>query len=251
MAIVAVFNRQEGVGKTTTALNLLAAVARRGERPLAIDLDPQAHLSTLFGARPDRAAASIAAFLAGNAALDDIAQITRSGVVLCPAHAELAGLAASLGKGLPALARLRQALRGAHAYAGPVVIDCGSAWNVLTLNAIFACDLLLVPVARDGRSQDSALAVARGLDALTPVFKYRLARRYLCTRAALPAHNDGPVGAEACAGLPASEICTTPIHDDPAIAESRTAGLDIFRHAPASIGARDYAALADELRDWL
>jgi cellulose biosynthesis protein BcsQ len=52
-------------------------------------------------------------------------------------------------------------------------------------------------------------------------------------------------------GLPAAEFCTTPIHDDPALAESRDAGLDIFRHAPGSAGARDYAALADELRDWL
>jgi chromosome partitioning protein len=251
MAIVAVFNRQVGVGKTTTALNLLAAIARRGERPLGIDLDPDAQLSTLFGARPARAADSIAAFLAGDAALDDVAQITRSGVVLCPAHAELATLSAMLGKGLPALTRLRLALRGAHGYDGPVVIDCGSAWNTLTLNAIFACDLLLVPVAAEPRSEDDARGVERGLDALTPVFKYRLARRYLRTRVASPASAAGDGAAAAVAGLPTAELCATPIHDDPAFAESQAAGLDIFRHAPGSAGARDYGALADELRAWL
>ncbi len=251
MAIVAVFNRQVGVGKTTTALNLLAAIARRGARPLGIDLDPEAQLSTLFGARPARAADSIAEFLAGSAALDDVAQITRSGVVLCPAHAELAALSAMLGKGLPALTRLRRALRGARGYAGPVVIDCGGAWNALTLNAVFACDLLLVPMAEEARSEDSATGVARALDALTPVFKYRLARRYLRTRVALPASVAGDGAAGVAAGLPAAEFCTTPIHEDPAFAESRAAGLDIFRHAPGSAGARDYAALAEELRDWL
>lgn len=251
MAIVAVFNRQDGVGKTTTALNLLAAVARRGARPLGIDLDPVAQLSTLFGACPARAADSVAAFLAGRAALDDVAQITRSGVVLCPAHAELAALSAGLGKGLPALTRLRLALRGAHGYAGPVVIDCGSAWDALTLNAVFACDLLLVPMSAEGRSEDGARDVARGLDALTPVFKYRLERRYLRTRVASTAPDAGNGAAAPPDGLPAAEFCTTPIHDDPAFAESRAAGLDIFRHAPGSAGARDYAALADELRDWL
>lgn len=248
MAIVAVFNPQVGVGKTTTALNLLAAIARGGARPLGIDLDPEAQLSTLFGARPARAADSIAAFLAGSAALDDVAQITRSGVVLCPAHAELAALSAMLGKGLPALTRLRRALRGARGYAGPVVIDCGSAWNALTLNAVFACDLLLVPMTAEAGSEDSATGVARALDALTPVLKYRLARRFLRTRVASPATD---VGDGAVASLPAAELCATPIHDDPAFAESRAAGLDIFRHAPGSAGARDYAALADELRDWL
>lgn len=247
MAIVAVFTRQAGGGKTTTALNLVAAIARRGERPLAIDLDPQAQLSALFGARPARSADSIAAFLAGEATLDDVAVITRSGVVVCPAHAGLAALDARLGKGLPVVTRLRQALRGAQAFAGPVVIDCPSAWSVTTLNAVFACDRVLVPVTGDGGSWPAARDVARGLDALTPVLKYRLPRRYLRTRVATWTPGDEP---PAVAGLPPDELCTTLIHDDPAIAESRVAGLDIFRHAPACLAARDYAALEEELRDW-
>jgi len=249
MAIIAVFNQQEGVGKTTTALNLLAAIARRGMRPLAIDLDPQAHLSALFGARPGRAADSMVAFLAGNAALDDVAQITRSGVVLCPAHAELEELAARLGKGLPAITRLRQTLRRAHAYPRPIVIDCGSAWTALTLNAVFACDLLLVPVAGDDSSLGAARAVTRALDALSPVFKYRLPRRYLLSRVAMPAAGAGDI-ARLADDLPADEICPAQIHDHPAIAESRAAGLDIFRHAPTSIAARDYVALEEELRSF-
>ena len=62
MSIIAVFNQKGGVGKTTTALNVLAAIARRGQRPLGIDLDPQAHLSQVFGVHPKLADDSVYGF---------------------------------------------------------------------------------------------------------------------------------------------------------------------------------------------
>ncbi len=59
MAVIAVFNQKTGVGKTTTALNLLAGIAQRKQRPLGVDLDPQAHLSGMFGIHPRLLATSV------------------------------------------------------------------------------------------------------------------------------------------------------------------------------------------------
>src|SRR5260221_992685 len=110
MSIIAVFNQKGGVGKTTTALNLLAAIAKRGQRPLGIDLDPQAHLSHVFGSHPKLADDSVYSFFVRQRPLADIARITKSGVALCPAHLELSKLDSVLGKGRKFVTRLRHAL---------------------------------------------------------------------------------------------------------------------------------------------
>ena len=155
MAIVAVFNQKGGVGKTTTALNLLAAMASRKQRPLAIDLDPQCHLTHIFGVHPKNADDSIYSFFVRQRPLDDVAQITKSGVIVLPAHLELAKLDSLLGKGVNVVTRLRQALHAPDAAPGPVVIDCCPLLNVLSLNAIFAADLA-------ARARVCGLPVAQG-----------------------------------------------------------------------------------------
>ena len=248
MAIIAVLNAQPGVGTTTTALNLLAAIAQRGQRPLGIDLDPAGDLTSVFGARPEHAADSVFAFLRNHEPLGNVAQITRSGIVLCPAHADLARLDAELGKGIDAVTRLRRALRRPNAVTGPVVIDCGPRLDVLALNALFACELLLVPVAADEGAVQAAERVERAAAALEPVLKGRLARRYLRTRSCdSPADEEGGAGSRLAAAIPAGMLCRTRIRERPEVGESRVAGLDVFRHAPGSAGAEDYLALVDEL----
>jgi chromosome partitioning protein len=247
MSIIAVFNQKGGVGKTTTALNLLAAIARRGQRPLGIDLDPQAHLSHVFGAHPKLADDSVYSFFMRQRPLEDIARITRSGVVLCPAHLELAKLDSLLGKSVNIVTRLRQALHAPEAAPGPVVIDTCPLFNVLSLNAVFACDLLLVPVSCDFLALRGAREVERALNALEPVFKQRLPRRYVLTRYDARRRMSADVVEQMSAALRPEDICTTRIRESVRLAESPAFELDVFRHAPDSIGAEDYEALADEL----
>jgi chromosome partitioning protein len=247
MSIIAVFNQKGGVGKTTTALNLLAAIAQRGLRPLGIDLDPQAHLSHAFGAHPRLADDSVFSFFVRHRPLADIATITRSGVAMCPAHLELAKLDTLLGKGVNVVTRLRHALRHDHLAPGPVVIDCSPLLNVMSLNAIFACDLLVVPVSCDYLSLRGAHEVERALNALEPVLRRRLPRRYLLTRFDVRRRMSGDVVSRMEEAFRVDEICRTRIRENVKLAESPAYELDVFRHAPESKGAQDYRQLADEL----
>ena len=247
MTTIAVFNQKGGVGKTTTALNLLAGIARRGVRPLGLDFDPQAHLSHVFGVQPRLADETVYSFFVRQRPLAELAVITRSGVVLCPAHLELAKLDSLLGKGVNVVTRLRSALRGPDKPDGPVVIDCGPLLNVLSLNAVFACDLLLVPVSADYLALQGAQGVDRALDALEPVFKRRLPRRFVLTRYDGRRRMSADVADRMAQMFRADEICTTRIRESVKLAESPAVALDVFRHAPASHGARDYGALVDEL----
>ena len=247
MAVIAVFNQKGGVGKTTTALNLLATIAQRGRRPLGIDLDPQAHLSHIFGLQPRLAEDSIYSFFVRGRPLDDVAQITRSGVVLCPAHLELAKIDSLLGKSVNVVMKLRHALHDQGAPPGPVVIDCCPLLNVLSLNAIFACDVLLVPVSCDFLSLRGATQVERALNALEPVFKRRLPRRYLLTRYDMRRKMSDDVVERMTSAFQPEEVCATRIRESVKLAESPAVALDVFRHAPGSKGAQDYEALGDEL----
>ena len=247
MTVIAVFNQKDDVCKTTTALNLLAGIAQRGVRPLGIDLDPQAHLSGIFGAHPKLADDSIYSFFVHQRALADVAQITPSGVIICPAHAELTELDALLGKSLNVITRLRMALKQADEVPGAIVIDCCSLLGVLSLNAIFACDLLLVPVSADYLALEGAQQVERSLRALEPVFKRRLPRRYLLTRFDAGLKMSSEIADLMALAFRPDEICKTRIAEDPSLAESPAEGLDVFRHAPQSRSANDYQALIDEL----
>ncbi|HVE49217.1 MAG TPA: ParA family protein [Casimicrobiaceae bacterium] len=247
MATIAVFNQKGGVGKTTTALNLLAGIAQRGVRPLGLDFDPQAHLSHVFGVEPRHADDTIYSIFMRQRPLADLAVITRSGVAVCPAHLELAKLDSLLGKGVNVVTRLRSALRGADTESTPVVIDCGPLLNVLSLNAVFACDVLIVPVSADYLALQGAQGVDRALDALEPVLRRRLTRRYLLTRFDSRRRMSGDIATRMDAAFRPGEVCSTRIRESVKLAESPALALDVFRHAPGSNGALDYAALVEEL----
>jgi chromosome partitioning protein len=240
-----VFNQKGGVGKTTTVLNLGAAMARRGSAPLLVDLDAQSHLSSILNPVAASGDSLFAYFNTGRPLLE-IARPVRFGAELLPAHAELIKVDTLFGKGPDILNRLKQGLDATYDVRRPVLIDCCPMLGVLSLSAVFASERLLIPISTDYLAVKGALALENTLRALEHVLKRRVERRYLLTRFDARRRMSHDIAGQLASRF-GEELCSTRITETVGIAESPAVGKDIFSHAPDSRGARDYASLLEEL----
>ncbi len=247
MTTIAVFNQKGGVGKTTTALNLSAALARRGHKPVGIDFDPQAQFGAIVCITAPSSDDSIYSLFQRNRPLHELIRESKSGISMIPSHMELAKVDALYGKGYNAINKLNMSLTIEKA-AGDRhwIIDCSPLVGVLSLNAIFASDGVIVPVSADYLSFKGAIQIQMTLKALERVLKRRVNRRYLLTRFDTRRRMAQDVLALAEAEFGA-DVCRTMISENVSLAESPSLNKTIFEHAPNSRGAVNYDALLDEL----
>src|SRR6184192_237057 len=148
MKIVAIANQKGGVGKTTTAVNLGAALAESGKRILIVDLDPQANATSSFGLEEVGQISLYEALLGQAAITDKILPTRREGLFLVPADLDMAGAEVEIARMPNHLTRLAETLKPLHTDQtfDFVFLDCPPSLGILMSNALAAADQLLTPI---------------------------------------------------------------------------------------------------------
>src|SRR6266852_2447243 len=258
MRRIAIINQKGGVGKTTTAVNLAAALAECGQRVCVLDLDPQAHATTHLGIEPDGKSASMYDVLVNSRPLAEVRRqvgerlwIAASDINLAAAEVELAGV---VGREVI----LRDLLLQDGEAFDFVFMDCAPSLGVLTLNALSAASEVVIPLQPHvlalhgmGKLLETTSLVAKRINTALKVTASILCLYESSTRLAQEVVNDLQEYLDKSRGTNApwakARVFKTRIRRNIKLAECPSFGQSIFAYAPRSHGAEDYAALAREV----
>ncbi len=258
MRSIAIINQKGGVGKTTTAVNLSAALAQAGQRVGVIDIDPQAHASLHLGLDPQSPLPTVYDLLTGEVGLGDVWQPAAENLSVAPSHIDLAAAEVELAGVVGREVILRDKLVEVADQFDYVLIDCPPSLGVLTINALSAVDDVFLPLqphflALHGLSK---LLKTIGLVADRLNERLQLAGVVLCmyesgTRLAAEVSQDvDDFFREARKGGRAWQhvrLFETRIRRNIRLAEAPSFGQSIFDYAAKSPGAEDYRALGGEV----
>jgi chromosome partitioning protein len=260
MRSIAVLNQKGGVGKTTTAVNLAAALSEQGCRVCLLDLDPQAHASLHLGMTVVGNQANVYDILCGDASIEDARCWVNDNLAVVPANLDLAAAEMELAGEVGREVILRDKLELDREQFDYLVLDCPPSLGVLTLNALTAVQEVLLPL------QPHFLAL-HGLSKLLKTIEIvakrlnpdlRLSGVVLCmyesaTRLAAEVTRDVDefltMQSQTSGAWAGAKFFNTRIRRNIRLAEAPSFGQSIFQYAPTSNGAEDYLELAKEFLD--
>lgn len=245
MRVIAVLNQKGGVGKTSTTVNLGAALAREGKKVMLLDLDPQAHLTYSLGIMAHELPKAMSAVLMDGTPLGQVARDVEE-LKVVPASVALAGTEVDLAGAEQRETRLLSAVQELEGYDF-VLMDCPPNLGLLTLNAMTAAKELLVPVQPEflalqslGKLMETVAVMRSGWNPNLDISGILLTR-YQKTR---------KLNREIRKNILdyfGDKLLETTIRNNVSLAEAPSFGKDIFTYKPSSNGAQDYRNLALEL----
>lgn len=246
--VMAVTNQKGGVGKTTTAVNLSAALTELGCRTLLVDMDPQGNAATGAGIDPRQLDVSMYQVLLGEATIYECIQPTVvDGFDVAPARLEMSGAEIELVSAFSRELKLRHALQPVVDDYDYVVIDCPPSLGLLTVNAMSAATEILVPVqceyyALEGLGQllHNVELIREGLNPALAISAIVMVMYDARTRLAAEVVSD-------VRNHFGNLVCRIVIPRTVRLAEAPSVGRPVTIHAPSSRGALAYRELAKEI----
>ena len=246
--IMAIVNQKGGVGKTTTTINLAAALAELGQRVILVDLDPQGNASTGLGLmRGDRGTSIYDILVDGVGAGDAVVESSVQGLHIIPSSIDLAGAELEIGASAGRTTRLRDALGAIANSYDYILLDCPPSLNVLTVNALSAAASVLVPL----QSEFFALEGLSQLLKTVEMAKAQLNPKLYIEGVMLTMYDrrnrlSAQVAADVREHL-GRAVFDTLIPRNVRIAEAPSFGQSVIHYDPASKGARAYMDLGREI----
>jgi chromosome partitioning protein len=248
--VMAVANQKGGVGKTTTAVNLGAALAEMGLRTLVVDLDPQGNASTGLGLNVAEVEVSMYDVVTQEAPIEDCVEATSvRNLFVAPASLDLAGAEIELVSAMSRELRLRQALEDVGDDYDYVLIDCPPSLGLLTLNGLAAASEVCVPIQCEYYALEGLGQLLRNVD----LVKRNLNPSLEVSTIVLVMYDGRTTLAREVAADVRSHfgdrVCKTVVPRTVRLSEAPSYGQPITTFDPRSTGAKAYRSLAQEVAD--
>ena len=247
MRTIAIANQKGGSGKTTTCVNLAAALGDQGRRILVLDLDPQHSATAWLGVRNvDKGIFSV---FTDNGNLSDVCTPTDfAGVTLAPASTWLVGIERALAGEVGAETLLRRALSGLDPGAWDyVLMDCPPTLGLLTINALTAAGELIVPIEAHVMALHGLAQLLQTVDVVQQRLNAKLVITGMLACRVDHRTRHAQEVVEELRGRFGNVVYNVVIRENVRLAECPSFSQPITVYAPTSAGAQDYRALAQEV----